>query len=77
MWRAQSAMGITGADRRKLIGCLTVCRETETASLWLCRRRADKWKTSRKDELPSGSGLGLDRPSRRTSGGCSGQRRNS
>ena len=44
MWRALRAIAITGADRRKLIGCL--CKETETASLWLWRRRADKWTTS-------------------------------
>ena len=29
LWRALIAMGIKGADRWKLIGCL--CRETETA----------------------------------------------
>ena len=38
MWRALRAIGITGAGG--------LCRETETASLWLWRR-ADKWKTSR------------------------------
>ena len=40
MWRALSAKGITGVERRKS------CRETENASMLLWRRRLDKWNTS-------------------------------
>ncbi|XP_062613999.1 uncharacterized protein LOC134275735 [Saccostrea cucullata] len=46
MWRALRAIGITGAERRRLIGSL--CREAESASMWLWRRRrADKWKDNK------------------------------
>ncbi|XP_061185889.1 uncharacterized protein LOC133193994 [Saccostrea echinata] len=44
MWRAPRVIGITGAERRRLIGSL--CREAESASMWLWRRRAGKWKDS-------------------------------
>ncbi|CAC5372773.1 mrp [Mytilus coruscus] len=63
MWRALRALGIVEGERSKLIGNL--CKEAETSSMWLWRKRSEQWKQ-----------LGLDLPSRRTSGGCSGQRRN-
>jgi hypothetical protein len=42
MWKALRSMGIIGTARKKLIGQL--CREAEAASIWLWRKRADKWK---------------------------------
>lgn len=41
MWRAMRVIGIIGADRRQLISCL--CKEAEMASLWLWRKREEKW----------------------------------
>ncbi|VDI16481.1 Hypothetical predicted protein [Mytilus galloprovincialis] len=37
MWRAWRALGIVGGERSKLIGNL--CKEAETASMWLWRKR--------------------------------------
>ncbi|XP_033758242.1 uncharacterized protein LOC117340592 [Pecten maximus] len=41
MWRALRIIGITGPERRQLIGHLS--REAELASMWLWRKRNDKW----------------------------------
>ncbi|XP_076090373.1 uncharacterized protein LOC143062594 [Mytilus galloprovincialis] len=42
MWRALRALGIVGGERSKLIGNL--CKEAETASMWLWRKRSEQWK---------------------------------
>ncbi|XP_069118928.1 uncharacterized protein [Argopecten irradians] len=42
MWRALRIIGITGIERRRLIGRL--CREAEVASMWLWKKREEQWR---------------------------------
>ena len=46
LWRALRVIGVIGVERRRLIGRLS--RETEMASMWLWRKRDEKWKHQNK-----------------------------
>ena len=41
LWRTFSRLGVTGQVRKRAIS--VVARETESASLWLWRKREEKW----------------------------------
>ena len=41
LWRAFRLLGITGGERKKLIG--EICREAESASRWVWHKRDERW----------------------------------
>ena len=42
LWTALRTLGIVGGERSKLIGNL--CKEADTSSMWLWRKRTEQWK---------------------------------